>query len=51
MPGFLEKSNVDPSAELTKLITVQRQLEANANMLKYQDATLARCVNDVAKIA
>jgi flagellar basal body rod protein FlgG len=28
----------------------QRQLEANANMIRYQDQMLSRLVNDVAKI-
>ena len=29
----------------------QRQLEANANMIRYQDSTLQRLVNDVGKIS
>jgi flagellar basal-body rod protein FlgF len=48
--GSLERSNVDPSVELTQLIDSQRQLEANANMIRYQDETLGRLVNDVAKV-
>ena len=28
----------------------QRQLEANANMIRYQDQTLGRLVNEVGKI-
>ncbi len=48
--GFLERSNVDPTTELTQLISAQRQLEANANMIRYQDQTLGRLVNDVGKI-
>jgi flagellar basal body rod protein FlgG len=49
--GFVERSNVEPSLELTQLMDAQRQLEANANMIRYQDQTLQRLVNDVAKIA
>jgi len=48
--GFVERSNVDPTMELTSLMETQRQLEANANMIRYQDQTLGRCVNDVGKI-
>jgi flagellar basal body rod protein FlgG len=48
---FLERSNVDPAIELTQLMDAQRQLEANANMIRYQDATLGRLVNDVGKIS
>lgn len=47
---FLERSNVDPTIELVALMDAQRQLEANANMIRYQDQTLARLVNDVGKI-
>jgi flagellar basal body rod protein FlgG len=48
--GYLEGANVDPAIELTQLILAQRQLEANANMLRFQDQTLGRLVNDVGKI-
>jgi flagellar basal-body rod protein FlgF len=48
--GFLERANVQPATELTQLIETQRQLEANANMIRYQDAMLGRLVNDVGKI-
>jgi flagellar basal body rod protein FlgG len=48
--GFLERANVEPANELTQLIETQRQLEANANMIRYQDAMLGRLVNDVGKI-
>lgn len=49
--GFLETSNVDPATELTRLMESQRQLEANANMIRYQDQALGRLVNDVGKIS
>jgi flagellar basal-body rod protein FlgG len=48
--GFVEGSNVDPTNELAQLISAQRQLEANANMIRFQDQTLAKAVNDVGKI-
>jgi len=47
---FVERSNVDPATELANLMESQRQLEANANMIRYQDQTLGRLVNDVGKI-
>jgi flagellar basal-body rod protein FlgF len=49
--GFVEQSNVDPTTELTQLINAQRQLEANANMIRMQDQTLAEAVTDVGKIS
>jgi flagellar basal body rod protein FlgG len=49
-PQFLERANVDPATELTALMDAQRQLEANANMIRYQDQTLGRLVNEVGKI-
>ena len=49
-PEFIERSNVDPTTELAELMDTQRQLEANANMIRYQDQTLGRLVNEVGKI-
>lgn len=49
--GFIEGSNVDPMTELTQLIEAQRQLEANANMIRYQDQTLGKLVNEVGKVS
>ena len=49
--GFLERSNVDPALELSALMDTQRQLEANANMIKYQDQTLGELVNTVGKVS
>jgi flagellar basal body rod protein FlgG len=46
----LERSNVDPTTELTRMMASARQLEANANMLRQQDQSLARLVNEVGKI-
>jgi flagellar basal-body rod protein FlgF len=48
--GALERTNVEPSSELAALMDTQRQLEANANMIRIQDQTLGRLVNDVGKI-
>ncbi len=48
--GFIERANVDPTSEMTQLMETQRQLEANANMIRYQDQSLTRLVNDVGKI-
>jgi flagellar basal body rod protein FlgG len=48
---FVERANVDPTLELTQLMDAQRQLEANANMIRYQDQTLGKLVNEVGKIA
>ncbi|HEX4053670.1 MAG TPA: flagellar hook-basal body protein [Tepidisphaeraceae bacterium] len=49
--GFIERSNVDPATELTDLMEVQRELEANANMIQIQDQTLDKLVNDVGKVS
>ncbi len=49
--GFVEQSNADPTTELTQLMDTQRQLEANANMIRYQDQMLSRLVNEVGKIS
>jgi len=46
----LEQANCEPTTELAALMDAQRQLEANANMIRYQDQMLSRLVNDVAKI-
>ena len=48
--GFTERANVDPAIELTQLMETQRQLEANANMIRYQDSSLSKAVNEVGKI-
>ena len=48
--GFVERSNVDPATEMVRLIEAQRQLEANANMIRYQDQATGRLVAEVGKI-
>lgn len=46
----IERGNVEPATELAELLDAQRELEANANLIRYQDQMLSRLVNDVAKI-
>lgn len=48
---MIERSNVDPTTELTELMKTQRLLEANANMIRVQDQTLSKLVNEVGKIS
>jgi len=48
---FIERSNVDPTTEMAELMDAQRQLEANANMIHYQDSTLQLLCNSVGKIS
>ena len=48
---FIERANVDPTTELASLMEAQRELEANANMIRYQDQTLSKLVNEVGKIS
>jgi flagellar basal body rod protein FlgG len=47
----IEDANVDPATELTQLMDAQRQLEANANMIHYQDSTLDKLINEVGKVS
>jgi flagellar basal body rod protein FlgG len=47
----IERSNVDPTTEMAGLMDAQRQLEANANMIHYQDSTLQLLCNSVGKIS
>lgn len=49
--GAIERSNVDTTTELTSLMDVQRQLQANANMIQTQDETLDKLINDAGKIS
>ncbi len=48
---FIERANVDSTTELAELMDAQRQLEANANMIRSQDEMLQRLVQDVGKIS
>ncbi|HYE19124.1 MAG TPA: flagellar hook basal-body protein [Tepidisphaeraceae bacterium] len=47
---YVERANVEPSTELAQLMDAQRQLEANANMIRYQDQMLSKLCNEVGKI-
>jgi flagellar basal-body rod protein FlgG len=47
----VENANVNPATELTSLMEAQRELEANANMIHYQDETLDKLVNTVGRIS
>ena len=49
--GTLERSNADPMRELASLMDASRNLEANANLIRYQDQTLSLLVNSVGKIS
>jgi flagellar basal-body rod protein FlgF len=51
MQGYIERSNVDPAVELTRMIEVQRLLEANANFVRFQDQTISRAVTDLGRIS
>ena len=42
--GFVEQSNVEATTELTRLIEAGRLLEANANMIRFQDSSLGRLI-------
>ncbi|HEV7299660.1 MAG TPA: flagellar hook-basal body protein [Tepidisphaeraceae bacterium] len=48
--GMLERANVDPASELSALMECQRELEANANLIRYQDQSLGRLINEVGKV-
>jgi flagellar basal-body rod protein FlgG len=47
--GFLEKSNVDPVIEMTRMIEINRLYEANQRVIQAGDETLSRAVNQVGR--
>jgi len=47
--GFLEKSNVDPVIEMTRMIEINRLYEANQRVIQTADDTLSRAVNQVGR--
>lgn len=51
LQGYVESAAVDPTRMLADMIATQRAYEANANLIRYQDETLGRAVNDLARIA
>lgn len=48
--GYLEGSNVDATAEMTKLMEIKRQFESNQQFVKMQDNTLQLAANDIGKV-
>ncbi len=46
--GFLEQSNVSPVSEMIEMVQASRMLEANVNMIKYQDDALDRLLQSAA---
>jgi len=47
---FLETSNVDPSAELVKLMEVKRQFETNQKFVKMQDETVQKAASELGRV-
>lgn len=50
LQGFLENSNVDVAREMVDMITTFRAYETAQRILQMQDETLARAVNDIARL-
>lgn len=48
--GFLEGSNVDPSAELVKLMEIKRQFETNQKFVKMQDETVQKAATELGRV-
>jgi flagellar basal-body rod protein FlgF len=49
LQGVLEKSNVDPVVEMTRMIEINRLYEANQRVIQTGDETLGRAVNQVGR--
>ncbi len=49
--GMLEKSNVEPIAQMTKMIEIQRAYERTANMLKKMADLKTNAINKLAQVA
>lgn len=49
LQGFLEASNVNIVREMTKMIEVQREYEANQKSVTTHDSLLGKLINEVAK--
>ena len=47
--GFLEKSNVDPVMEMTRMIEIQRLYEANQKVIQTSDEVLGKAINQVGR--
>ncbi len=50
MQGFLESSNVNGINEMVDMIAVMRSYEMNQKIIKMQDETLSKAVNNIGKI-
>lgn len=48
--NFLEGSNVDPSAELVKLMEIKRQFETNQKFVKMQDETVQKAATELGRV-
>ena len=48
--GTVERSNVQPTDELVRMIEVARAYQLNASLITQQDAMLGRAVNDIARV-
>jgi len=48
--SFLEGSNVDPSAELVKLMEIKRQFETNQKFVKMQDETVQKAATEIGRV-
>ncbi len=49
LQGFLEASNVNIVREMTKMIEVQREYEANQKSVTTHDSLLGKLINEVAR--
>ena len=48
--NYLETSNVDPAAEMVKLMEVKRQFETNQKFVKMQDETLQKAASELGRV-
>ena len=48
--GFIEGSSVNPIEEMAAMIEALRTLEANLQMIKFQDSTLDKAVNELGRL-
>lgn len=48
--NVLESSNVDPSAELVKLMEIKRQFETNQKFVKMQDETVQKAASELGRV-
>lgn len=48
--GFLEHSNVDVTRATVEMLAAMRSYEASQRIIQFQDQTLERAVNDVARV-